>query len=350
MLNIYAGNNAFKIIQHQGFHHSLFANFLGASGGPKWFALFGLDKYLFGDFFHTRTQELKLIGSSAGAFRSACFAQQDPVAAITRMAKSYSETVYSPNASAAEITSKAVELLDYMLGETGCTEIVNNSTFKAHFLVNKTNGLLESESKSLQALGLTKSYLLNRINRQLLSSQFERFVFKQRTSNLEIQDPCDFKTTYLDLNEANLKSALLASGSIPLVMQGIKNIPDAPSGMYRDGGIIDYHFDIGLNPGDALTLYPHFNAIPKAGWFDKSLNRTVSKAHYDNIVMLVPSNKFVSSLPFKKIPDRKDFKNMTSKTRIKYWQTVLQQTEQLAESFDDFLTKQDFSKIKKFDF
>ena len=27
---------------------------LGASGGPKWFVLFGLDRYLFGNFFSNR--------------------------------------------------------------------------------------------------------------------------------------------------------------------------------------------------------------------------------------------------------------------------------------------------------
>jgi hypothetical protein len=35
MLNIYAGANALKTIQDQGFKQELFTNFLGASGGPK---------------------------------------------------------------------------------------------------------------------------------------------------------------------------------------------------------------------------------------------------------------------------------------------------------------------------
>ena len=82
MLDIYAGENALKTIQQHGFNQSLFTNFLGASGGPKWFTLFGLDKYLFGDFFQNRTTELNLIGSSAGAFRAACLSQNDPVAFI----------------------------------------------------------------------------------------------------------------------------------------------------------------------------------------------------------------------------------------------------------------------------
>ncbi len=37
MLGIYAGSNVLKTIQEQGFKQELFINFLGASGGPKWF-------------------------------------------------------------------------------------------------------------------------------------------------------------------------------------------------------------------------------------------------------------------------------------------------------------------------
>ena len=79
MLDIYAGKSALTLIEKEGFQQSIFSSFLGASGGPKWFSLFGLDKYLFGEFFANRTDPLNLIGSSAGAFRAACFAQNDPV-------------------------------------------------------------------------------------------------------------------------------------------------------------------------------------------------------------------------------------------------------------------------------
>jgi hypothetical protein len=40
MLEIYAGKNALKTIQEHGFKQELFTNFLGASGGPKWFLLY----------------------------------------------------------------------------------------------------------------------------------------------------------------------------------------------------------------------------------------------------------------------------------------------------------------------
>ncbi len=334
MIDIHAGKTAAKIINEQGFKPELFTSFLGASGGPKWFTLFGLDKYIFGEFFKNRTQPLNLIGSSAGAFRSACFAQNDPVAAIERLAKSYSQTRYTSNKpTLAEITLKARALLDDVFGEHGVTEILNNPIFKAHFIVAKSNGFIASENKLIQLLGLSKSYMLNRVNRKLLGSQYERFIFGAPNSNLSITDSYNFKTQNIPLSQTNLKDALLASGSIPLVMQGVKNIAGSPQGMYRDGGIIDYHFDLKINnPG--LILYPHFNSEPKAGWFDKSLKRKVAPQNYDNVVMISPSKKFVAGLPYGKIPDRSDFTKLDADTRIKYWNTVFSETEKLAEDFD----------------
>ena len=347
MIDIVAGKNAAKIINEQGFRPELFTSFLGASGGPKWFTLFGLDKYIFGEFFKNRTQPLNLIGSSAGAFRSACFAQNDPVAAIERLAKSYSQTRYSSNKpTPAEITIKARALLEDVFGDNGVTEIINNPVFKAHFIVAKSNGFIASENKLIQLLGLSKSYMLNRVNRKLLGSQYERFIFGAPNSNLSITDSYNFKTHNIALNQTNLKDALLASGSIPLVMQGIKNIAGSPQGMYRDGGIIDYHFDVKINnPG--LILYPHFNSDPKAGWFDKNLKRKVAPQNYDNVVMITPSKEFVAGLPYGKIPDRNDFTDLDADTRIKYWNTVFSETEKLAEAFDKDLdtAKFDFKRF-----
>lgn len=340
MIDIHAGKTAAKIINEQGFKPELFTSFLGASGGPKWFTLFGLDKYIFGEFFKNRTQPLNLIGSSAGAFRSACFAQNDPVAAIERLAKSYSQTRYSSNKpTPAEITLKARALLDDVFGEHGVTEILNNPIFKAHFIVAKSNGFIASENKLIQLLGLSKSYMLNRVNRKLLGSQYERFIFGAPNSNLSITDSYNFKTQNIPLSQINLKDALLASGSIPLVMQGIKNIAGSPPGIYRDGGIIDYHFDLKINnPG--LILYPHFNSEPKAGWFDKNLKRKVAAQNYDNVVMITPSKEFIAGLPYGKIPDRNDFTDLDADTRIKYWNTVFSETEKLADDFNRKLNRE----------
>ncbi|MGI1998489.1 patatin-like phospholipase family protein [Shewanella frigidimarina] len=347
MLEIYAGKTALKTIQQQGFTPELFSSFLGASGGPKWFTLLGLDKYLFGEFFKGRQQPLNLIGSSAGAFRAACFAQNDPVAAIERLAKNYSETVYSNDTKPQpdEITAKAVELLDELFGDTGADEIINNPVFKAHFIVAKCNGLVASENKLKQGAGLFNSFIRNTISRPLLNSQYERYIFQHGQSDLAIYDPDNIAITSMALSQRNIKAALLASGSIPMVMQGIKDIVDCPKGMYRDGGIIDYHFDFNIQ-NEGLTLYPHFSSTLKPGWFDKNLSRKARLQHYDKTVLLCPSAEFVASLPFNKIPDRSDFVEMKPAQRLQYWQQVFVESEKLAEHFKYFYQQQNIHSIK----
>ena len=363
MLDIYCGSNALKTIQERGFNQELFTNFLGASGGPKWFTLFGLDKYLFGDFFKGRTAELNLIGSSAGAFRAAALCQNDPVEAIKRLAYTYANTAYSEKPTAKEISTNAIEIVDHLFSSNGTSEVINNKVFKAHFLVAKCNGLTAFDNKFAQGAGLLNSMLLNKLDRKLLAKQYQRYIFKSPTSSLSIDDPYRFSNVYQNFTEENIKSALLASGSIPMVMSGIKNIAGSKNGTYRDGGIIDYHFDFsltktsnntklneheGLSENQGLTLYPHFISIPKAGWFDKNSNRKVLASSYDNTVLLAPSKEFVESLPFNKIPDRTDFTKMDAKTRIKYWLEVIEQTDKLAECFHEFVEKQDNARVKAF--
>lgn len=349
MLRIYAGKTALNKIQNQGFHQGMFSSFLGASGGPKWFTTFGLDKFLFGEFFKERNDELNIVGSSAGAFRAACFAQKDPVAAIERLAYKYARVVYSKKPTAAEISYKAEEILDYVFATTGQSEIINNPIFKAHFLVAKCNGLTANEHKLTQGAGLVASMLLNKINRRLLTKQYQRYIYQSPASTLAITDSYQFKTHHKSLTATNIKPALMASGSIPLVMTGIKDIAGSPKGVYRDGGIIDYHFDFQLkDKNNGLTLYPHFNPKPRAGWFDKNSNRKVLMDSYDNTVLIVPSAQFISALPYGKIPDRTDLTNLDATTRLKYWLKVLAETDRLAELFNEFLFKQDLSQVKPF--
>lgn len=378
MLDIYAGKNALKTIKEHGFKQELFTHFLGASGGPKWFMLFGLDKYLFGDFFKGRKEELNLLGSSAGAFRTACLSQNDPVSAITNLAYKYANTSYSDKPTPQEISASAGEIVDVLLTGDAAKEVIDNKIFKAHFIVAKCQGLTASDNKLLQGAGLLSSILLNKIDRKLLSKQYQRYIFRNPSSNLVIKDPYRFNNSYQDLTIDNIKDALLASGSIPMIMSKVSDISGANKGAYRDGGIIDYHFDLSLtntrtrenelteiteiteinknnlDTGDSLkaknlVLYPHFSNTVKAGWFDKNSKRKVLAKSYENTVLLAPSKTFIKSLPYSKIPDRTDFTNMRASTRINYWEKVLEQTTQLAECFDEFIVKQDVSKIKAFE-
>jgi hypothetical protein len=335
MLDIYAGPKALQRITNEGFAPELFDTILGASGGPKWFVLAGLDRVIIPEFFANTAHKLHVVGSSAGAFRAACMAQNDPKAAINRLAHYYANTVYNDKPSPFDITQSVYTIMDQLMGQTGVAEILNNERVKVHFIVARAKGLTRFEHKALQIPGLLMSAGMNALSRKKLKHYYDRVVFS--TDSITIDCPYGLPSEYLSLTMQNLIQALTASGSIPAIMEGIKNISDAPQGMYRDGGIIDYHFDLSFphqQSSDSLTLYPHFYPKPITGWFDKSLKKRKPHAkNYDNVVMLVPSAEFVAKLPYGKIPDRTDFETMNASTRIAYWTRVLDETDRLGEEF-----------------
>ena len=333
-LSIFAGPHALQRIRSEGINADQFKIMLGASGGPKWFVLYGLDRYLFGEFFANRERELITLGSSAGAWRMCCLATADPVATIDRLAKSYSEERYSDKPSTDEITDKARQMLAHMLGPDGAGQIVRNEIFRTHIIADRARGIGSSRAKGLQLVQLASSAVLNTASRKTLSLFFERNIF----SNMGYMSPFsgidDLRTSHVDLNASNVMDALIATGSIPFVLNGVRDISDAKRGLYWDGGITDYHFDMPFPAGEDLVLYPHFSPAVIPGWFDKRVPwRRVNARNFENVVLVTPSAEFVAGLPYGKIPDRTDFERLGYEDRLSYWATVLESGKQLAEDF-----------------
>ena len=126
------------------------------------------------------------------------------------------------------------------------------------------------------------------------------------------------------------------------MLTGERDIPGAPSGQYWDGGIIDYHFDLGQYRGEGLILYPHFSASVVPGWFDKFLPwRQAAIEEIDNLVLLCPSAEFVADLPLGKIPDRSDFSRLDHQQRVRYWEQCVGRSKALAEEFAELLLSSD---------
>ncbi|GJM13544.1 MAG: hypothetical protein DHS20C12_19470 [Pseudohongiella sp.] len=333
-LTILAGCNALRRLESEGLNADQFKVMVGASGGPKWFVLYGLDRYIFGEFFANREKELITLGSSAGAWRMCCLATADSVGAVERLAKRYSEEQYSEQPTTDEITEKARQMLAETLGAAGAREIARNQIFRTHIVADRARGIGSSQLKQLRMLQLLGSAVLNTASRKTLSLFFERTIFSNMGQLSPFADARDLKTVHVDLVEENLMDAMMASGSIPFVLNGVRDIHGAKKGMYWDGGITDYHFDFPFHSGSDLVLYPHFSSTVIPGWFDKRVPwRRVNPKHFENVVLVVPSADFVSKLPYGKIPDRTDFETLDSSSRLSYWSTVLEQSRQLADDF-----------------
>ncbi len=333
-LSIYAGPVALKRLRAEGVHPDQFKVMLGASGGPKWFVLYGLDRYLFSEFFADRVKPLYTLGSSAGAWRLCCLATGDPLRAIDELALRYSGQTYTETPTVEEITEKMREMLQQVLGPGGPAEVVNNNVILTHLVADRCKGFGGSTNKATQSIFLGMSALANVLSRRTLSWFFQRTLFTNAQDSSPWRNLSDIDTVLAPLTESNLFDALIASGSIPFVLEGVRNIEKARSGLYWDGGITDYHFDIPFLSGDDLVLYPHFSSRVVPGWFDKRLSwRKPNPRHFENVVMLVPSEEFVAALPNRKIPDRTDFESYSEAERLSVWQSVLDSSQQLASEF-----------------
>ncbi len=347
-LSLYAGPAALRAIERHGLHPELFHTVVGASGGPKWFVLYGLDRYLAAEFFAARQQPLETIGSSAGAWRLSCLGLKDPLAGIDRLAWHYSRERYSAAPTVAEITASAQRLVGLVLGPDGAREIAANAQVRLHIVADRARRLVSTEQRLLLGAGLGLSAVSNALHRRLLGGFFQRVVFHSGPVSEAVRQWQEFSTVHVPLRPDNVAAALLATGAIPLVIEGVRDIPGAPPGVYRDGGITDYHFDVPLRVGEGLVLYPHFYSHFTPGWFDKALRwRRADPRHFDKVLVLSPSPEFVAALPFGKIPDRSDFEKLDEATRFDYWQTVLAESARLADEFSHMVrTGQGLARIR----
>ncbi|MEX0617785.1 MAG: patatin-like phospholipase family protein [Pseudohongiellaceae bacterium] len=329
-----AGAQALRRLNEQGFCPSAFRTLVGASGGPKWFVLYGLDRYLFGEFFAGRGEPLDTLGSSAGAWRMSCLARANPVGAIDRLAALYSNERYSTRPDAVEVTEKARHMLEEVLGTHGSAEIVANKIIRSHFVAARCRGPMSSRSQWILGTGLFSAALANIADRRLISTCFERTIFDNCDGPSPFADFNDLSTAEAKLTVDNLPDVLIASGSIPFALSGVRNIEGAKPGLYLDGGITDYHFDWPFSRNEDLVLYPHFYNHVIPGWFDKHLPwRRARGGNFSNVVVVAPTRDFVRSLPYGKIPDRRDFRTLDFSARRSYWQAVLKESARLADDF-----------------
>ena len=337
-LDIYLGREAARQIECEGWSADLFTLLLGASGGPKWFILAQLDRLLFGDFLQRGEQPLSLLGSSIGSWRHACLAMRDPVAAVKRLEQGYLYQHYASKPTPGEVSEVSLAILQRVFGDSGATDLVDHPRFRTHIVTARGRGPAAASSTPLLATGMGAAALGNAVSRQLLKLHFQRVVFHTGSGPNPGLALHDFHTLYCPLREDNAGAVLHASGAIPFVLTGERDIPGAPPGQYWDGGIIDYHFDLGQYRGEGLILYPHFSHRVVPGWFDKFLPWRQAAVHeVENLVLLCPSEAFIADLPHGKIPDRSDFTRFGHDERVAYWEHCVERSKALAEEFAELI-------------
>lgn len=333
-LSVRAGPGALAHIQREGFKPADIRAMVGASGGSKWLVLAGLDEAIIRNVLPQLKGPVHLLGSSIGAWRFSCYAQTDPLAALGRFKSAYLDQTYSENPDRDEITRVSAQILLDILGPNGAEEIVNHPVFRTHVMAVRSRNLTKSDRSVPLLAGLVAAMLANHVSRRSLGAFFERALVHDTRDEPPFFNVDDFPIQHIPLSAQNIAPAVLASGSVPFVLNGVRDLPGAVPGMYRDGGIIDYHFDVPLSHGEGITLYPHFYDYMLPGWFDKRRrSRRPQAKHLDRVLLVSPSAEFVASLPRGRIPDRTDFKTMATSERLKVWRQVVAESARLGDEF-----------------
>lgn len=333
-----AGRDALATVRQDGFAPERIGTLVGASGGAKWLVLSQMDRVLVDSLLPRLSGPVHLIGTSIGAWRFACYAQRDPVAAIARFEDAYIDQSYSNKPDTDEITAKSREILRTLLGEDGVGEILNHPDLRTHIIAVRARNLAAFDLRPILATTLMVAASLNAIDRRLLAAFFERALFFDARDMPPFCDLNDFPMQQIPVGADNLEDAIVATGSIPLVLRGVRNIGRAQPGVYRDGGIIDYHVDIPHSDADRLALFPHFYPHMIPGWFDKRLSwRRPRPENISRTILVCPSDDFVAGLPNGKIPDRSDFRRYAPGARVRIWRQVVRECAALADELYDVI-------------
>jgi len=356
------GPIAIEHIRKHGLQASDVASVPAAAGGPKGLILQGLDQWLFGEWLAGAPRNRALIGASIGAWRMAAASMPDPVQGFARLGELYCQQSYPHKPSSTYVSQVIEELLINFIGGHE-QEIVTQPTNRLHILTTKGRGLLRSPQRSFSTkAGFVAATLANIGSRSHLARHMERVVISDQRDQLPwLRTRFDaFPTEFSALSAENLKVALLASGTLPLIMDPVRHIPGAPQGTYWDGGLIDYHLALpysrlSANKPSDLVLYPHFTDHIIPGWLDKAFSwRRASKGknnHWlDNVLLVAPSAKFIQSLPRNKVPDRNDFffHGANNQLRIQEWQHAIGASQRLRDAFVAFVKNPDVNQIQSF--
>lgn len=329
-----AGKRALTRIRERGLKPSDVGILPGAAGGPKGLGIQGLDLALFGEWLPRSPRERTLIGASVGSWRFASACLPDACAGIRRLGELYTSQRFAKGVSMAEVSSSCVRLLDDLLQGQDAA-VLDNPLYRLNILVVRSHGLLQHDHRGKLSLGLSSVIGNNLLSRHRLGRHFDRVILHDARQTPPLATLSDFRSHFHALAENNLRHALLASGSIPMVMEAIRDIPGLEPGAYRDGGLLDYHLDLPYD-SDGVVLYPHFTDKVIPGWFDKGLPwRRGNEKHLQDVLLLAPSREYLDRLPYGKLPDRSDFKRFWGDDagRERYWRKAMVESQRLGEEF-----------------
>ena len=336
-IRIKAGSKIYQIIKDGGFNFDSVSTYFGPAVGPRWLIASGFDLALLKGGFLGRFKAVHLIGSSAGAFRFAAWLQPEAIESYNKLLNAYINVKYSREDTPATALEKITGIINEYLEDDALPFALANKKYRLVVITARSRGLVAFQNIWLQKLGLATCFVLNYFSRDNIYRFADRVVFYNASKPPAFCLKSQFRGNYIQMNEVNFKYAVIASGAIPLVIDGVRDIYGAPRGVYRDGGLIDYHLSHQFAAKEnEIVLFFHHQERIIPGWLDKKITRREPEARtLNNVLMLFPSQSFIENLPGGKVPDRSDLVTFINdqETRIKNWRKAAELSALLGEDF-----------------
>ena len=336
-IRVKAGKRAYDLIRAGGFSLDRIATYFGPAGGPRWLAASGFDLTLLREGLLGRRQPVWLVGASAGAWRFAAWLQPEAEKSYRALMEAYIGATYGRKDTPATILQSLTAIVDSYIDDDALSFALACKPYRLAILTSRAEHLTAFERPWAQKLGFILGFMANVLHPALVHRFAERTVFYYGAQPPDFCLRKGFRGRFFPLSEVNFKAAVIASGAIPIAVAGVRDIFGAPDGVYRDGGLLDYHInqDYRTRSG-GLTLFFHHQERIIPGWMDKKLKKRRPPDEFlDSVVMVYPSEGFVESLPDGRIPDRGDFETFIDDpaTRIANWRRTVELAAPLGEEF-----------------
>ena len=336
-IRVRAGQRAYDLIRAGGFSLDGISTYFGPASGPRWLVASGFDLILLREGLIGRVHPVWLTGASAGAWRFAAWLQPEAVKSYRALMEAYITATYGRRDTPEKILQSLAAIINAYIEDDALPFALAHKRYRLVILTSLVRHLAASERPWVQRVSFLLSFLANAIKPSLIHRFSERIVFYYGPHPPDFCLRKGFRGRFFALNEVNFKSAVIASGAIPIAVAGVRDIFGAPNGVYRDGGLVDYHINQDYSTRDrGLTLFFHHQERIIPGWMDKKLKRRRPPDTFlDSVVMVYPSQEFVAGLPGGRIPDRGDFATFIDDpaTRILNWRRAVELAEPLGEEF-----------------
>ncbi|TFG92539.1 MAG: patatin-like phospholipase family protein [Syntrophobacterales bacterium] len=336
-LCVRAGKNVYENIQAGEFDFDNVTTYVGAAPGPRWLVASGFDLALLKSGVLGNKRPVILAGSSASALRFAAWMQPEPEKSYNKLIDSYIAMHFTKKDTPETILQTLHDLIDSYIDDDALSFALTNRKYRLAIMTARSKRLAASNIKWLQRLALGTAFVFNALNRRMIHRFFQRVVFHNSPILPYFCLNFDFRGQAIPLNEANFKHALLASSALPIAAAGVRDIYGAPGGMYRDGGLTDYHLNQKYSGGKgAVTLLFNHQKRLIPTWLDKPLSsRQPPEEYLENLLMVYPSNDFIRKLPYGKVPERGDFRKYADNPskRKRNWRRTVETSKHLGDQF-----------------